>query len=174
MSELVAQPLTARAFAPFGEVIESAAHAAQGMNSEAFTRFDALATVQLAPEDHAVISIARCVTPSTLPYEVELIERHPLASQAFIPKTPFVFVVVVAQANAQDPAEELAAFVSNGTQGINYHRGTWHMPLIAFEAGQEFLVVDRAAGEATADANLELLELPTPVRLTVPGRPSHP
>ena len=48
-------------------------------------------------------------------------------------------------------AEDLRAFVTNGRQGINYHRGTWHMPLIALEAGQEFLVIDRAGDSPNCD-----------------------
>ena len=59
--------------------------------------------------------------------------------------------------------DDLRAFVTNGRQGVNYHRGTWHMPLIALEAGQEFLVIDRI-GEApdfdehTLDDSVLLLE----------------
>jgi ureidoglycolate lyase len=34
---------------------------------------------------------------------------------------------------------------------VNYRRGTWHMPLIALQAGQEFLVIDRAPGEPNYD-----------------------
>jgi ureidoglycolate lyase len=42
------------------------------------------------------------------------------------------------------------AFVTNGRQGVNYHRGTWHHPLIALTAG-EFLVLDRGGPGANCD-----------------------
>ena len=42
-------------------------------------------------------------------------------------------------------------FVTNGRQGINYHRGTWHMPLIAFDAGQEFLIIERGGSESNCE-----------------------
>ena len=88
------------------------------------------------------MSVTRCRTPTSLPLRVDMVERHPLGSQAFVPLTPCRMVVVVAPPGESVSPEELRAFVSNGRQGINYHRGTWHMPLIAFEAGQEFLIVD--------------------------------
>jgi ureidoglycolate lyase len=60
-------------------------------------------------------------------------------------------MVVVAPAGEPAAAKELRAFVSNGRQGINYHRGTWHMPLIAFDAGQEFLIIDRVGDSPNCD-----------------------
>jgi ureidoglycolate lyase len=61
--------------------------------------------------------------------------------------------VVVAPPGESVQAEDLRAFVTNGRQGINYHRGTWHMPLIGLEAGQEFVIVDRAGGDANCEVH---------------------
>jgi ureidoglycolate lyase len=93
-----------------------------------------------------------------------MVERHPLGSQAFIPLREFVFVVVVARPAEFVRVEDLHAFVTNGTQGVNYHRGTWHMPLIAMAEGQEFLVIDRSP---TQD-NCEELMLEQPAVLELP------
>jgi ureidoglycolate lyase len=92
-----------------------------------------------------------------------MVERHPLGSQAFVPLSPATMVVVVAPPGDAVRASDLRAFVSNGRQGINYHRGTWHMPLIAFEAGQEFLIIDRVGDvpncdTCSLDASVMLLE----------------
>ena len=53
------------------------------------------------------------------------------------------FLVVVAAPGKAPRPQDLHAFVTNGRQGVNYARGTWHHPLIAFEAPGEFLVIDR-------------------------------
>ena len=73
-------------------------------------------------------------------------------------------VVVVAPPGESVDAGDLRAFVTNGRQGINYHRGTWHMPLIAFDAGQEYLIVDRAGSEPNCDEH----EFDTVVMLEAP------
>jgi ureidoglycolate lyase len=70
-------------------------------------------------------------------------------------------VVVVAPPEEGVDASDLKAFVTNGRQGINYHCGTWHMPLIAFDAGREFLIIDRAADMPNCDTH----ELDEPVML---------
>ena len=82
---------------------------------------------------------------------VDFVERHPLGSQAFVPLTPCRMIVVVGPPGEAVSTGDLRAFVTNGRQGVNYRRGTWHMPLIAFEPGQEFLVIDRAGDEPNCE-----------------------
>jgi len=145
------QPLTSERFAPYGDVIETLVDRASAMNAARFDRFDDLAVAETDGTGRVVISIARCRFATSLPYRFDVVERHALGSQAFVPLTPCRFIVVVAPPEASVEAADLRAFVSNGRQGVNYHRGTWHMPLIAFEAGQEFLVIDRAADTPDCD-----------------------
>lgn len=145
---LKSTPLTPDAFAPFGDVIQTSKSENQAMNEARFDRFDDLALIDVDTNNngHVAISIAESKVPVTLPYRFNLVERHPLGSQAFIPLSDFSFTIVVAPAGKDVNVEELVAFSTNGAQGINYHRGIWHMPLISTRAGQKFLIVDRAPG----------------------------
>ena len=154
-------PLTAERFAPYGNVIESSRDGAIAMNDSRFQRFDDLCDVDCGPDGRVAVSVARCRTATRLPLRVEKLERHPLGSQAFVPLQSCEMVIVVAPPGESVVLEELRAFVTTGRQGINYRRGTWHMPLIAFSPGDEFLVIDRAG----ADANCEELLLDDVVTL---------
>lgn len=159
-------PITAERFAPFGDVIATLPEKRAAMNEARFERFDDLAAidVDLGGDGHVAISIAKSRVATVLPYRFDMVERHPLGSQAFIPRTPFSFIVVVGPQGASVEADDLQAFVTNGTQGINYHRGTWHMPLIALQADKEFLIIDRC-GSAT---NCETLVLADAIVLETP------
>ena len=145
------KPLTRERFAPYGDVIETGDIDSAAMNAARFVRFDDLCSVEMAAGGRVAVSIARCRVATSLPYRIDMVERHPLGSQAFVPLSPARMVVVVAPPGEGVEAADLRAFVTNGRQGINYHRGTWHMPLIAFDAGQEFLIIDRAAGEPNCE-----------------------
>lgn len=148
---LKAQLLTEESFAPYGQVIEARRDVADPMNAGRFQRFDDLCQVDMLNDGHVAVSIARCRTPTSLPLRLDMVERHPLGSQAFIPLGPCKMVVVVAPPAESVDANALRAFVSNGKQGINYRPGTWHMPLIAFDEGQEYLIIDRGGNEANCD-----------------------
>jgi ureidoglycolate lyase len=142
-------PLTRERFEPFGDVIETAKDRRESMNDARFDRFDDLAAVDV--DTRVAISIARSRTATSLPYRFDVVERHPRGSQAFVPMDPVRFIVVVAPPGESVESVDLRAFVTNGRQGVNYRRGTWHMPLIAFEAGQRFLIIDRAGDGPNCD-----------------------
>ena len=148
---LKAAPLTAESFAPYGEVIEALRDGARTMNSARFERFDDLCDVDMADNGRVSVSIARCRTPISLPLRLDVLERHPLGSQAFIPLSPCKMIIVVAPPGESFDVGDLRAFVSNGRQGFNYKRGAWHMPLISFQAGQEYLIIDRGGSAANCE-----------------------
>lgn len=145
------EPLTSEKFAPYGEVIETLRDGSQVMNSARFDRFDNLCNVDVDDAGSVAVSIVRCRTPTTLPLRLDMLERHPLGSQAFIPLSPCKMVIVVAPPGESVDVSDLRAFVSNGRQGFNYKRGAWHMPLISFQAGQEYLVIDRGGSAANCE-----------------------
>ena len=144
-------PLTSERFAPYGDVIEASRGDAAAMNEARFERFDNLCDIVVAKGGSVSVSIARCRTATELPLCIDKLERHPLGSQAFIPLQPCEMVIVVAPPGESVDVSELRAFVTRPRQGFNYHRGTWHMPLIAFSAGHEFLVIDRGGAETNCE-----------------------
>ena len=146
---LALEPLTREAFAPFGEVIApDAAATSYPINGKTARRFHALAAVDVSGEGaHATLSWVRA-EPRVLPFEVSMLERHPLGSQAFVPLDPAVrFVVVV----AESPEAAPRAFLAERGAGVNYRRGTWHHPLIVLDRPGDFLVVDRDGDGANCD-----------------------
>lgn len=152
MSEMTlhAVPITPERFAPFGDVIHAAPDSRSAMNDARFKRFGELAQVHTEGRN-AAISIVRCRVATSLPYRFDMVERHPYGTQAFIPLSRFRFFVVVAAARESVEPGDLHAFVTNGRQGINYRKGVWHMPMIAQEAGQEFVIVDRGGNSENCE-----------------------
>jgi ureidoglycolate lyase len=147
---LIAQPLSADAFAPFGDVLQVGG-AARSINAGLCLRYHDRAQIDIQ-DGHAGISIFHAQLRA-LPYHFDLIERHPLGSQAFIPMSDDPFLVIAALNNQAVPQ----AFVTNGAQGINFHRGTWHGVLTPLAGNGLFAVIDRI-GEG---ANLEEFRHPT-------------
>jgi ureidoglycolate lyase len=141
---LPAVPLTAEAFAPFGQVIECAGHAGYAINEGSSQRYTDLAQLEADAEGRLALSIFRAEARQA-PFALHCLERHPLGSQAFVPLNGQAFLVVVS-ASQPDPAqpnpEALCIFVSDGRQGINFRRGVWHHPLLALTPG-DFLIADR-------------------------------
>lgn len=139
--ELSPEPLTTETFAPFGDIIEAEAVEARVINDGSCKRFDDLANIDVEAEGgRPLVSIFRAEV-RTFPHPIEMMERHLLGSQAFVPLDRQAFLVVVASGDQVSP-DRLRAFHVSGHQGINIAPGTWHYPLLA-PTGGDFLVIDR-------------------------------
>lgn len=139
---LTIEPLTREAFAPFGDVIELAGAKQIPINLGTTIRYHDLAKVDVTAEGGRTLVNLFRGQPRELPFEVKMLERHPLGSQAFVPLNDKPYLVVVAPAGDLD-VTQIRAFVSRGWQGVNYAKGVWHHPLIALDEVSDFIVVDR-------------------------------
>lgn len=159
---LTSAPLTAEAFAPFGEVIE-ARGTPRSINDGYTQRFHDLAPLDVTAENgRAIVSIFR-TKPLGFPAALRTMENHPLSSQAFMPLSGRPFLIVVAPAGPFE-ANKLAAFAATPLQGVNIRKGVWHHFNLAFGETSDFLVIDR---EGAGD-NLEEITLAEPIMLAAP------
>lgn len=142
---ITAQPITAAAFAPYGDLIEVAGDPFKVINQGRCGRFHDLATLDFA-DGRAGLSLFQSDIVQ-FPVRLEMMERHPDGSQAFIPMSQHGFLVVVAADKDGTPSDP-QAFVTAAGQAINFHRATWHGVLMPLADPGLFAVIDRiGAGE---------------------------
>nr|CAA6830846.1 MAG: Ureidoglycolate hydrolase (EC [uncultured Thiotrichaceae bacterium] len=138
------ESLSSEAFAPFGDVVEIEGAQHFPINRGTVERYHDVATIDTSTQDgHTLISIVCCNELATLPYTLPFMEQHPLGSQSFIPMDNTPIVVAVAEAGEPPTPDNIHAFISNGQQGINYHKGVWHMPMLFLNADQRMICIDR-------------------------------
>ncbi|MGH6927552.1 MAG: ureidoglycolate lyase [Dongiaceae bacterium] len=144
-------PLTRDLFAPFGDVIETRGHPHYTINSGYAERYSDLAQIDIGERDGRVRVNIFHARERDLPMPIRMVERHPLSSQMFVSLAGEPFLVVVARPGHQPGPKDLHAFVTDGGQGVNYARGTWHHPLIAYGSASDFLVIDRSGPGRNVD-----------------------
>lgn len=141
MNTIIAKPLTQEAFAPFGDVLDAAGVPDKIINQGLCGRYHDRARMDFGPNGRAGVSIFNAEKRS-LPYTLDLVERHPEGSQAFIPMSLEPFLVIVAEDDGGRPSN-IQAFVTSPGQGINFLRNTWHGVLTPLSAPGLFAVIDR-------------------------------
>ncbi len=157
MTTIRTQPLTADAFAPFGDVLQATGQPDRIINAGFCGRWHDRAHLDFGPDGRAGISIFDA-QPRPLPYTCDLLERHPEGSQAFIPMHQNEWLVIVAPDAGGAPGRPLA-FLAGPGQGVNLHRGTWHGVLTPLHAPGLFAVIDRIGDTP----NLQEFKLDPPI-----------
>ena len=148
MQQLLAKPLTQEAFSVFGEVLDvENAKKKLPMNYGMASRSYDLASVDVKDGGgDTCISLVKSKSV-TLPFEVKVMEYHPFGSQIFHPLGDIPFLVLVAPPSVKLDINKLELFITNGKQGVNYHKGVWHHYLIPLKNDSEFIVIDRKAND---------------------------
>ncbi len=156
---------TAADFAPYGDVLDASGDA-RIINQGLCQRFHDRALMDYDDEGQLGVSVFNAV-PRDLPYRLELVERHPLGNQCFMPMTEQPFLVIVCDDKDGIPQRPKAFIVPTHT-GINIHRNVWHGVLTPLKApadmsdGVLFAVIDRIGD----DGNLEEYNFPSPYTIT--------
>lgn len=149
MIRLRTEPLTSQAFAPFGDVLQATGTPDRLINNGYCGRWHDMAQLDFGPGGRAGLNLFKA-QPRSLPYVLDLLERHPEGSQAFVPMYETTWLVTVAEDAGGTPVNLRAFLVAPG-QAINLHRGTWHGVLTPLAEPGLFAVIDRIG----STANLE-------------------
>ncbi|MFK5977586.1 MAG: ureidoglycolate lyase [Rhizobiaceae bacterium] len=142
MIEITVLKLTRQAFAEFGDVIETDGAENFEINNGSTIRYHDLAKVETLGENASTLVNIFRGDEKIFPLKIELMERHPMGSQAFISLQGRPFLAVVSHDIDGVPGKP-QVFLVEGNQGVNYAASTWHHPLLALEADSDFLVIDR-------------------------------
>jgi ureidoglycolate lyase len=138
--ELQTQPLTTNAFKAFGEIIDATGEPDKIINQGLCGRYHNLAQLDFTT-GKAGISVFNAEARS-LPFKLEMMERHPEGSQAFIPMHQYPFLIIVSHDKNGVPDTPIS-FISKPGQGINIFKNTWHGVLCPLHSPGLFAVIDR-------------------------------
>jgi len=134
--------ITRKNFAMYGDLISSDDIKPIDINAGYAKRFDNLAKINtVADEGKTIVSIFSALK-RTFPMKIDMMEKHPLGSQAFIPMKETTFLSFVAPVGKSPEINKIESFIIPPKTGINYKPGVWHFPLITTE-DTDFLVIDR-------------------------------
>ena len=144
MNEKIIKPvlITKENFKKFGDMITTADIKPLEINNGYAKRYDGIANLNTKKNNgETTISIFSALKRS-FPMKIDMMEKHPLGSQAFIPMKETIFLAFVAPKGDSPDLSKVQSFIIPKGIGINYNPGIWHFPLISTE-DMNFLVVDR-------------------------------
>ena len=134
--------ITRKNFAAYGDLISSNDIKPININAGYAKRFDNLANINTSKDEgKAIVSIFTALKRN-FPMQIDMMEKHPLSSQAFIPMKETTFITFVAPLGEKPEINKIESFIVPPGKGINYKPDIWHFPLISTE-NMNFLVVDR-------------------------------
>ena len=142
MKIIKAKKITKKNFSKFGQLIDTSKKNPININDGYAKRFDNLINIDASKNrGEAIVSIFKA-KKRKFPMKIDMMEKHPLGSQAFIPMKETTFLAFVAPTGEFPEINKIQSFIIPPNTGINYKPGIWHFPLISTE-DTNFLVIDR-------------------------------
>lgn len=124
---ILARPLTAEAFAPYGEVLSAPAEAGRVYFENSLGNGRPVARPSL--------SMVHRQQFASLPFEASLMERHEFSSQSFLPLDIGRWLILVCPhaAGGGPDMGRAEAFIAGPDQGVTYRMNTWHHGLTVLD-----------------------------------------
>ena len=142
MKVVKAKNITKKNLSKFGQLIDASKKNPISINDGYAKRFDDLINIDVSKDKgRAIISIFNAKKRS-FPMKIDMMEKHPLGSQAFIPMEDTKFLVFVAPRGDKPDVNKIQSFLVPKQTGVNYKAGIWHFPLISMK-NMNYLIVDR-------------------------------
>jgi len=134
--------ITRTNFATYGDLISADDIKPMDINAGYAKRFDNLAHINTSKDEGKTVVSIFSALKRTFPMKIDMMEKHPLGSQAFIPMKETTFLSFVAPPGEKPDIDKIESFIISPRTGINYKPDIWHFPLISTE-NTNFLVIDR-------------------------------
>ena len=153
------KPITKENFSKFGDMITTDDITPLEINNGYAKRFDGIANLNTNKDNGKTTISIFSALKRTFPMKINMMEKHPLGSQAFVPMKETIFLVFVAPEGNKPDLNKVESFIVPQGIGVNYNPGIWHFPLISTE-NMNFLVIDReGSGDNLVIENLDKEEL---------------
>ena len=134
--------ITKENFSEFGDMITTADIKPIKINNGYAKRFDGIANLNTSKDNGKTTISIFSALKRVFPMKIDMMEKHPLGSQAFVPMKETTFLVFVAPKGSVPDLNKIESFIVPPGIGINYNPEIWHFPLISTE-DMNFLVIDR-------------------------------
>jgi len=147
-------PLNREAYVRYGDVFDASCSNAAEANQGTARRLNWLGSlINQRPSAKLNVCVFHSQPRQVIPhFEIKLLERHLYSTQIFIPMTvPHRYLVIVAlnDPNTDGPdLNTIYCFEAARGQGISYHPGIWHHPMIALDGQSDFTCLVYEDGSA--------------------------
>ena len=140
--KITAKKINKKNFKKFGQIIDTNKKKYFRINNGFAKRYDNLGKIDTSIKKGKTIVSIFSAKKRKFPMKIDMMEKHPLGSQAFVPMSNAEFLVFVAPKGKKPNTKKIKSFIVPKQTGINYKPGIWHFPLISTKS-MNFLVVDR-------------------------------